>query len=118
MDDRAMQVAQVFVILCVTGGHPIQTFQARISFDALLSLHTWLFTKPPSTDKATGCCTSHGPLAAIQAGCVACLGPRRSASPWMHFYVGAYRRHVVSRYIQATAPASPYYHLPRGKNPY
>ena len=45
VDDRAMQIAQIFVIVCVTGGHPIQTFQARISLDALLSLHTWLFTK-------------------------------------------------------------------------
>ena len=89
VDDRAMQIAQVFVILCVTGGHPVQTFQARISFEALFGTHTWLFTTEEVPETKT---------AERRSKCVGCICPEKSCtayfaprqSPWMHYYVGAY----------------------------
>mmetsp|Transcript_3255 Transcript_3255/g.7974 ORF Transcript_3255/g.7974 Transcript_3255/m.7974 type:complete len:510 (-) Transcript_3255:165-1694(-) len=41
-DDRLVQAGQIAVILSVTGGYPVQTFQARVSFDRMCRVNQWI----------------------------------------------------------------------------
>eukprot|EP00035_Acanthoeca_spectabilis_P035908 m.36780 g.36780 ORF g.36780 m.36780 type:complete len:499 (+) comp7613_c0_seq1:184-1680(+) len=52
-DDRLMQAGQMAVVLSVTGGYPIQTFQARVSFDRMIRIDRWLL--PDRTDNGGVC---------------------------------------------------------------
>eukprot|EP00038_Savillea_parva_P010771 m.192665 g.192665 ORF g.192665 m.192665 type:complete len:512 (-) comp18715_c0_seq1:58-1593(-) len=55
-DDRLMQAGQLAVVLSVTGGHPVQTFQARVSFDRLFRVERWLFPHDGGLKDDSVCC--------------------------------------------------------------